>query len=236
MTIQRVKDKLNAAVSNLVGKEIEKYMLLIEAKAVNLQNNFFRYLAVSAGVIGVSRAPTFNGISLPQPQWAPLTLDYVARKKGTGKSDDFFLYTGALQKYFLTSAGSAVGKFGKPVVTFSQGGQGGYTKEYTTLKTKSAIKSTGVLTPKGNASKASFKISNSAFGKISIDLFPRVVSFSGQFNTSRFFPKVVSYKLDNAQHEGNKPGGHSDRSRQFMGQYMQWWLRVKGREMLQGVK
>lgn len=255
MTADSIKDNLSEVLNRLVGQTVEKKMTAIQRSATQLQGQFFKYLAVSSGIIGAAHSPFLVGISLAQPQFRDLTGEYQARKGegakfslltggkrlgGTGlafkpsSAQDFFVNTGALKRYFATGAGDPTNKFGKPIVTYTQLGQNGYTRELATMKTKDAVKITGTFTAKGNPSNAKFIPLKTRFGSISVDLFPKIATLGGNFATADFFPLKVAYKLDNAYRGGNRSGGHSDRSRQFMNQYIQWWLRVKGAQMLKG--
>lgn len=245
---ERADTAVQMMVENLVGKLIERRMKKIENAAIALQMRFFKYLAVGAGVIGSDKAPVFPDIDLPQPVFKPLKTagtnasanrvakvfgtktakvqrSYKDRKNAMGlPGNSFFLFKGKLQNY-LSSVANPVSMFGKPNVFFTEFGQAGSFRIYSTARGESGkIKLSGLYTVSGNRSKKDFKTSN-RIGKMSVDLFPKLMGQlqSGTSAQDLGFPRTMAYRLDNFQ------GG---KDRHFMPQYIQWWVRVKGREMM----
>lgn len=245
---ERADTAVQQMIEGLIGKLIERRMKKIEAAAILLQSRFFKYLATSAGVIGADKAPLFDGIDLAQPDFKPLKEaggnERSARMaeflgKGTGRAprsykdrknamglpgNSFFIFKGKLQGY-LASVANPISMFGKPNVFFTEFGQAGSFRIYSTAKGEAGkIKLSNLYTVSGNRSKKDFKSSN-RIGKMSVDLFPKLPG-ELQVGTSAQdlgFPRTMAYRLDNFQ------GGQD---RHFMPQYIQWWVRVKGREMM----
>ncbi len=236
-------------VEGLVGKSIERRITKIETAALRLQAGMFKYIAVSAGVIGADKSPVFEDIDLPQPDFKPLSTgpardlkaDRVAKAFGNKTSrtnrsykdrknamglpgNSFFLYKGKLKNY-LSGVGNPISIFGKPNVYFTEfGKQGSFRVYYTSRTTAGLVKLSGLFTSSGNASKKSFASSN-RIGKISVDLFPKL---GGNLTLRQSaedlgFPRTIAYRLDNY---------HGGQDRQFIPQFIQWWVRVKGRDMM----
>lgn len=247
---EQAETAVQGFIEGMIEKAIKRRVTKLESAAVRLQSNFLKYLAVSAGVIGADKAPTFSGIDFEQPRFKPLSTntganakaDRVAKIFGTKSSkakksyldrkhsmglpgNSFFYYKGKLQNYLL-STGNPIGLFGKPNVFFTEFGRGGSFRVYSSGKGQAGIvKLSGIFTASGNASKRkSFQTSN-RIGKISVDLFPKLRGNLSLSQTAEDlgFPRTMAYRLDNF---------HGGQDRQFMPQYIQWWVRSKGRDMM----
>lgn len=242
-----VNSTIQDILFGMVGSAIERNVKKIETAAINLQTKMFKYLANSAGLIGYDKAPTFDGITLPQPTFKDLSTangfnatkakiakgfgtkapktwkSYAEKKKQMGYSGNaFFLYKGVLQRY-LSSQANPVSMFGKPVVTFLERGNGDLTRAYNTAKGQRGnvtVKVTNNTT--GNPSKKQFMNSGLA-GRIVVNLFPKVKELTTDMNAGDYFPRTIAYRIDNF---------HGQQNRYFLGQYMEWWMTVKGNEML----
>lgn len=209
---------IDAAINRLVNKSVVYTMQLIQKRAVNLQGKFFSYLATSAGIIGRSVSdsvvsfPSVDGagLKLGSSTWPQLDPFYnVRKKKGFNR---FFYNTGALRSDLLRQ--NAITKFGMPMVEyFDQAG----VPQASSYKTKLGIKTNPGLNKSG------------PLGSIEIDFFPRVdsrlyVTMPPNFYKKFFGTRKMGFKLDNEKAK-----------RPFMGQYMEWWIKVKGRQILKGV-
>lgn len=231
-------DKIGEAIYNAVGKlvksDVDATMTKVQNAAINLQKKMFAYLASSsAGVINSTAAPQFQGIDLPQPNFLELKPDYAkrrSRKQGLNTNkrqpDRFYLFSGYLRRY-LTSVGNPLTVFGTPVIVYRRPGLFGSTAVYTSGKNGFDEK----LFDYKNAKKSSFTPLATKLGAVQVDMLPNVTKRDGELKIDMkmgtYFTgaKTIAYRLDNFQ------GKHY---REFMPQYLQWWVRVKGKAAVKG--
>lgn len=237
----KLVDVVQQQVENLASKRIEKILLKLQEKANALQDKFFKYLTTSAGVFGGNAAPTFAGISLSQPKWDPLSPEYSKRKTGSGltyfkaggagkvkaRSDRFFINKGNLQRYFARI--SPQNKLGVPEVSFVQKGTRGSRAVSTAFKSGTGVRLN--IFDKSGQKLSQFKPSRGNIGTVVIDLFPKIPGplppvLTFQALQDLGFPKDVAMKLTRRDGKISRP---------FMSQYMQWWVRTKGKEITKGV-
>ena len=220
-----IEEKLNVLVADSIKRTINK----IRLRMIKLQQLMLPYVASNMTDIAAPR--TFPDISLPQPSWPKeLSPDYYAKKrrefKRSGhsfKGDSYFYFKGYLQKYFSAKGRANVfSNFGTPTVILTREGQRGSTGVYTQGNSLN-IK---FFDAKGGKLKGDFKGLKTKIGRIQVDLYPKVKGrlFSGM-SMGDYFPAQIAYRLDHY-----KGGQH----REFMPQFMEWWLRVKAREALKG--
>lgn len=216
---KEVSKTIDEAINRLVNKSLSYTIQILQKRAVNVQSKFFSYLATSAGVLG--RSTTNSMFSMPAidagtpmglgaTTWPQLDPYYNIRK---GKGENrFFLYTGKLKNDLRGQ--NAVSKFGLPMIQ--------YFDEDGNLKASSLKTRMGVRTRPGFNK-------NQPLGHISIDLFPRVtgelkVDMGPAFYKKFFSSYGMGYKMDNWRSK-----------RPFMGQYMEWWIKVKGLQIVRGI-
>lgn len=226
-TFDDVADTIASAVVKLVNQSVKRTLTKVDNAAVKLQRRMFSYLASSSGIIDSSGAPTLPGITLAQPKFKPLAPDYVKtkwKKLGVSKNDHFYLKSGYLKRY-LSNIGNPLTTFGNPTVSWERPGQRGSTAMYSGNKTGGFYAQ--YFDPKGTPTEK-FNALKTRLGAITVDLYPKV---PGELHLGMrmgdYFKgaKTIAYRLDNYQ------GG---RNREFMPQFMQWWLRTKGTQALKG--
>ena len=216
--IRDIQLSIGDALVNVVSRNIDEILTKVQKSMNALQSKFFSYLATSAGVIGANQSPNFPGIDLPQPDFKPLSVFYQDRKekKFGGSGASFFLYSGYLKGYLERT--NPVSKFGKPIVTLVRPGVQNDI-QFTSFKTRGGFKKT---IRASNDPYSLLPQLQGIFGRIFVDLFPKLKDFDA-YKTANFFPPTIAYRLDNYK-------GRKDRA--FMTQYMQWWLQVKGKDAL----
>jgi hypothetical protein len=212
------------SVERLIGNTVKKTMLQVQNKMKTLQRSMMVYLATSAATIGVESAPTFPGINFGQPVYKPLTPDYLARKP-IGVSNDFYRYSGRLQRDLKKTRNNGNNVFGVPTVTYVRRGQGGKTAIYNTVGSRQI--EVKIFTAKGNSS-TNFVGLKSDLGRISVDLYPELRVLTADKSSLRRITDLFDNDLIGAKFSNYR--GRFNRS--FLPQYMQWWLRVKAKEAL----
>lgn len=230
----KIGEAIYGAVGKLVKKDVDATLTRVQSAAINVQKKLFVYLASpSAGVINSKSAPQFSNIDLPQPNFRELTPDYAkrrARKQGLNTNkrqvDRFYLYTGFLKRY-LTSIGNPLSVFGTPTIVYRRPGLFGSTAVYSSGKNGFDEK---IFDYKG-AKKSTFTPLATKLGVVQVDFYPKITRRDGEIKIGMkmgdYFtgaPKIA-YRLDNYQ------GKHY---REFMPQYLQWWVRVQGNAAVKG--
>jgi len=228
--IEQAPKLINDVLYRLINKSLDYTLVLIEKRIDNIQSRFFTYLANASGIIGASNTPSLQSDGkeklLSIPNWPRFRKDY-ASKKNKSYRNRFFINTGELKH---TLQGMSANKiFGKPVVFFLQPGQN---NKYRTFESR----------PKGgylSTNPKGFKPTQQ-IGTISIDFFPKLqTDFKTQYGP-KFFRDFFNQKQSTpAGHKpvflGMKLDNHYTK-RPFIGQYMQWWVKVKAKQsVLKGI-
>ena len=225
MRIEDAPRILNAAINKAVNKNTGYTLKILERRVLSIQGKFFTYLVNSSGIIGGSSTPALptDGTYRPlnQPKWPSFSKSYLAEKKSNYKTKSkkaassytnrFFINTGELKNSLKGL--SATSLFGTPKVVFTP-------------------------TDKRQELLQNFS-GNRRLGVISVDFFPKLVNLKAQFN-SNFYRTFFNQKQ--TQEAGKKPVfigmklDNKDSKRPFIGQYMQWWVKVKAKQaVLKGV-
>ena len=229
MKIEEVPKFINAAINKLINKNTDYTLKLIEKRILTIQNRFFTYLVNSSGIIGASSTPTLPSDGSYRPlgavKWPEFSSSYQqqkqykyrtkAKKAASSYKNRFFINSGELKNTLKGLSATSI--FGKPKVLF---------------------------TPTNKDDKL---LGNKRLGTISIDFFPKLgnqglkaefkpafySTFFGQKQTNQSGkkPVFVGMKL-RAVNKENAGNPH----RPFIGQYMQWWVKVKAKQaILKGV-
>ena len=227
--IEEAPKILNEAINKLVNKNTDYTLKLLEKRVLTIQNKFFTYLVNSSGIIGASATPVLPSdgsyTPLTMPKWDDYSDSYYKSKKYNYKrkskkaassyKNRFFVNSGELKNTLKGLSATAI--FGKPKVVF---------------------------TPTNKDEK---KLSSKRLGVISIDFFPKL---GNQGLKAEFKPAFYSTFFNQAQtnQTGKKPvfvgmklravnkENAGNPHRPFIGQYMQWWVKVKAKQtILKGV-
>lgn len=225
-TFNDVGDTIAANVDRMVANSVRRTLTKVNNAVLKLQRGMFSYIATNSGIINSGEAPKFKGIFLSQPRFKELAPDYYKRKKkklGSLVGDSsFYMYSGYLKRYF-NGIGNPLTTFGTPTIIWNRPGQRGYTAS--TFGNSSQGYTQEYFTSKGNPTN-SFKALKRSLGTITVDLYPRIEgSLHEGMVMGQYFKtaKTIAYRLDNY---------HGGRNREFMPQFLEWWLRVKGKQVL----
>lgn len=226
-TLDDVDNILSSIVSRMTARTIEATFMRVRNEILSSHQTMFKYLATKANVIGATPGsnPTLAGFK----PLADATVDRKARLFGRlGVPYDpasFYYHSGGLMRYFEGKA-SPRAIFGEPKMSWVRFADGGY-YEYTTNSRGQFRKRLFSDTNKALKGTKLGKMSKE-LGAIAVDLYPKVEgkiargmsmhkyfksesSDSGKTGTKT----LVAYKLENFR------GG---RDREFMPQFMRWWL------------
>lgn len=221
----KVESLIQQTINRMVDETVEEYIRRIRSRSIQIQRTFFQYLVTKAGVFGSNNSPVFPGIQQGQPNFKELSPEYLVYKKKI-TVNNYYVNTGKLQRYLERI--NPINKFGTPIVYFERRGQRGSSRVYQTRKTTESVVARN-YTKTGRASKSFEPLKTGSVGKIIIDMFPLIQGSFANFEAEEAFAtnQEVSYKLNNYQ-------GRKERS--FFPQYMEWWVRVRSKEILKELK
>lgn len=215
-SFEELEDLIVSRVNRLISSSVENTFRAVQEVVMREHADFFRFLALSGKLFGSNEGPNFGG-----GQWStnfkPLDPLYESRKQVKMNKSGFFRYSGSLEKYFTNQA-SPFSIFGTPKIVWVRPASGGsieYTSTSRSQFRKVALDSTNRVTkPKG------LKAMPKNFGALAIDIFPKVPNkIERGLRMTEFFTgsrkDKFGYSLDNYQ------GGQD---REFMPQYMLWWI------------
>ena len=229
-TIEQAPKLINDVLYRLINKSVDYTLVLIEKRVQTVQARFFTYLVNASGIIGASGTPSLQGDGqeklLTIPPWPRFRKDYASSKNKTYRNR-FFIDKGQLKATLQGMNSNRI--FGKPTVFFLQPGQ---SNKYRTFQSKDRG---GYLSTNPKGFKPTQQI-----GNISIDFFPKLeTGFKTQYK-AKFFKDFFNQKQ--TAPAGHKPvfvGMKLDNKytkRPFIGQYMQWWVKVKAKQsVLKGI-
>lgn len=237
-SIENIPKVLDTTLSRLVNRSLDYTLKIVQNRINRVQDKFFTTMvSANTGIFGGSSRsfslPTQEGISLMSPpKWPDLSYEYNNYRKPARYRNRFFINKGELKNTMRGLSADRI--FGKPTVTYTQPGMGGSSSVYSSK-------------PRGGYSQAStngkgVKITNGKFqsngqlGTISIDFFPKLKTGFKQAYGPQFYKEFFGQKQSGGK--GGKPvfvGMKLDNHiahRSFIGHYMEWWMKVKGKQAL----
>lgn len=223
---EQANEIITRQLDKYLNKSVEYTLRTIQTRTMKLQKTFFQYLATESGIIGASSQPSLpnpSGQSLVKfPKWdTGFSLDYRYRKTKEYQNN-LFINTGELKRTLQKI--NPINTFGMPLITFKEkGGRGSRTFE--SFKTVEGFKSSSTKT----------FVSNRELGVVSIKLFPKVKEGFKERQSHSFFTTFFPQR-QRANSSGSKPAflgmklDNSKVARPFIGQYMDWWVKVKAKQ------
>lgn len=238
VAIENIPKVLDTTLTRLVNRSLDYTLKIVQNRLARVQGKFFTTMVSNnIGIIGSSSGtfslPATEGVSLmAPPKWPDLHYEYNQYRKPARYRNRFFINQGQLKNSLRGLNAERI--FGKPTVQYIQPGKRGSSMTYNSRSgggySKSAMNGQGVKITNGKFQ------SNGQLGTIQIDFFPKLKTgfksaygsqfykdFFGQKQTSNANgrPVFIGMKLDN-----------SKAHRSFIGHYMEWWMKVKGKQAI----
>lgn len=238
VAIENIPKVLDEQLGRLINRSLDYTLTIFQNRLARVQQKFFTTMVSNnIGIIG-SASGTFNlpaedGQSLmAPPKWPDLSYEYSQYRKEKRYRNRFFINKGELKNTLRGLNAERI--FGKPTISYIQPGVGGSAKTYTS-KAGGGFKTSAASNSGTRITNGKFQ-SNGQLGTISIDFFPKLkTGFKSEYK-AQFFkdffgqsqkssksgkPVFVGMKLDNKVNH-----------RPFIGQYMEWWMKVKGKQVI----